>query len=502
MNNFQAFLNDYKSSNPKNPFERSLVKFSNDLKSIISGFKEMIVSSGKKSTPESATSVIKEFENQREQEFEIERVDFSEIKDILNAIQVNTSLGPDGQKLISYENRDNFTSPQENEAKDSKFEIDMEKKQFLMQKEQLEVVKEIRDILKPRVPSEIEEQKAKPIDLFAFLNEENKQQTSSPIGDAMRRKGDNATVITDSNGKKAPVKPKQSKLGKIMGGIGKVGLGATAALGAGYFLNDVYNQVKKEEHDNKIKEIDAELMNGNISQLQADSMKGEIDVEYKKDLTKEVSEDVGNLSGTIAGGFLGAKIGSVAGPVGSIGGGILGSIIGGVSGTEAGKHVGAFLNENDVGEIIDSTKKQALETLETAKEKYEKAKEFVQTDLIPEASKKIETFITTIKEGINVDSIREKTASGLGKLKEIIEPETSSQAAKMIGSQPGKFVQDTIKEVEKLTEKTAGGDDSKVLVNNIVNNQSTNNYIPMKATPRAEHTGSALDRYTDRLSMF
>mgnify|MGYP003450685038 FL=1 len=80
-----------------------------------------------------------------------------------------------------------------------------------------------------------------------------------------------------------------------MGGVGKVGLGATAALGAGYFLNDVYNQVKKEELDGKIKGIEADLMNGNISQLQADSMKAELEVEYKKDKIKDVSEDVGNL---------------------------------------------------------------------------------------------------------------------------------------------------------------------------------------------------------------
>ncbi len=499
MNNFQSFINDYKSNNPKNPFERSLSKFASDLKSIISGLKEMMVSSGKKSTPEHATSFIKEFEKQREQDFEIERIDFSEIKDLLNAIEVNTSKVPDGQKLIAYDNRDNFANSDEREEKHEKFEFDMKKKMFEMSKEQLVVLKEIRDTLKPRVPEELSEQKAKPIDLFAFLNQDN-QQTYSPLADVFKKR-DNAAVVTDT-GKKAPPKPKQSKLGKIMGGIGKVGLGATAALGAGYFLNDVYNQVKKEELDNKIKDIDADLASGNITQLQADSMKGEIEVQYKKELTKDVSEDVGNLSGTIAGGFLGAKIGSMAGPVGSIGGGILGSIIGGVSGTEVGKQVGAYLNEHNVDEIIDDTKKKAVETLETAKEKYEKAKEFIQTDLLPEASKKIESFITTIKESVNVDKIREKTADGLGKLKEIIEPETSSQAAKMIGSQPGKFVQDTIKEVEKLTEKAAGGDDSKVLVNNIVNNQSTNTYIPMKATPRAEHTGSALDRYTDRLSMF
>ena len=211
MNNFQSFLNDYKSNNPKSPFEKSLSKFTNDLKAIISGFKEMIVSNGKQSTPESATAVIRKFEKNREQDFEIERIDFSDIKDILNSIEMNTSQPIEAQKLIAHENRDNYASSDEKEEKREIFEIDMKKKMFEMSKEQLVILRDIRNALKPRVPEELAEQKAKPIDLFAYLNQENQQASSSPMGD-MFHKRDNAAVVTDS-GKKAPTKPKQSKLG-------------------------------------------------------------------------------------------------------------------------------------------------------------------------------------------------------------------------------------------------------------------------------------------------
>ena len=120
--------------------------------------------------------------------------------------------------------------------------------------------------------------------------------------------------------------------------------------------------------------------------------------------------------------------------------------------------------------------------------------------MLPNASKKVESFITTIKEGINLDDIKKSANDKVESLKQMIEPETFSQAAKIIGQQPGKFVTNTIKETEKIDQVPVG--DPKMLVNNIVNTQSTNNYIPLKATPRQEHSGSDLDRYTDRLSMF
>jgi hypothetical protein len=46
---------------------------------------------------------------------------------------------------------------------------------------------------------------------------------------------------------------------------------------------------------------------------------------------------------------------------------------------------------------------------------------------------------------------------------------------------------------------TSGGN---TIVSNNVNNTSTTKYVPMKASPRPEYTGSALDRYQSRISVY
>jgi hypothetical protein len=47
-----------------------------------------------------------------------------------------------------------------------------------------------------------------------------------------------------------------------------------------------------------------------------------------------------------------------------------------------------------------------------------------------------------------------------------------------------------------------GGGSGNTVISNNVNNSSTTKYVPMKASPRPEHTGSALDRYQDRITAY
>jgi hypothetical protein len=47
-----------------------------------------------------------------------------------------------------------------------------------------------------------------------------------------------------------------------------------------------------------------------------------------------------------------------------------------------------------------------------------------------------------------------------------------------------------------------GGAGGNTIVSNNVNNTSTTKYVPMKASPRPEYTGSALDRYQSRISVY
>ena len=47
-----------------------------------------------------------------------------------------------------------------------------------------------------------------------------------------------------------------------------------------------------------------------------------------------------------------------------------------------------------------------------------------------------------------------------------------------------------------------GGGSGNTVISNNVNNSSTTKYVPIKASPRPEHTGSALDRYQDRITAY
>lgn len=505
QSNFNDFVDNFKSKNPKQDFERAFLSLFVDIKDAIVGVKDVIAAPQKTSSAERAALNIKQFEKQDDIGFEMEQDNLADIKKLLNNIEINTSRQNLPIKSEDFENRDNFISSDENEAKDSKFVIDMEKKQFLMQKEQLEIVKEIRDILKPKVPGELTEQKAKPIDLFAFMNEE-KSSPSTPFPDAMRK---GPTGIVTGGSKDAPSKPKTTKLQKI-GKAAKFGVGAAAVAGAGYFMYDAVKQLGDEILNEKLREVDIKLEAGEITPVEADKAKQQITEIHEKEMIKTISEEGGGITGSLAGGALGVKLGSFLGPVGAIGGGIAGSVAGSFIGSNLGQKAVKYYQENNVGEMIDKASAKASNYFEEAKDKFRNAKDYVQTELIPEGSKKIDKFISSVKEGFNIDSIKKKASEKIDSIEKVvepkellnklIEPDTISSAAKFIGEQPGKFISEVSKKLEDKGQVVT--DAGKTLVNNIVNNQSTNNYIPMKGTPRAEYNGSALDRYTDRLSMF
>ena len=49
--------------------------------------------------------------------------------------------------------------------------------------------------------------------------------------------------------------------------------------------------------------------------------------------------------------------------------------------------------------------------------------------------------------------------------------------------------------------KGRGGANNTVVSNNVSSNNTTK-IVPMKANPRPEYTGSALDRYTSRIAVY
>lgn len=67
----------------------------------------------------------------------------------------------------------------------------------------------------------------------------------------------------------------------------------------------------------------------------------------------------------------------------------------------------------------------------------------------------------------------------------------------------GRTVANTSTEnVDMNREASKGGSGGNTIVSNNVNSTSTTKYVPMKASPRPEFSGSALDRYQNRISVY
>ena len=67
----------------------------------------------------------------------------------------------------------------------------------------------------------------------------------------------------------------------------------------------------------------------------------------------------------------------------------------------------------------------------------------------------------------------------------------------------GKRVSQTSTENADMTrESRGGGGANNTVVSNNVSNNNTTKIVPMKASPRPEYTGSALDRYTNRITVY
>lgn len=489
MNNFSDFLDDFKSKNPKDDFKRNLNSIVKEIKDVISGIKSLLISPSQKASPsERAVNVVKEAE--KFEDFNIEKdADFKDIKGILNAIENNTS-----RQLQSFTNSDNFQNPLEIESKNSKIEIDLDKKMFEMAKEQLSIVKEIRDVLKPKIPPELEEQKAKKIDVLEGLFPESPLPKVPPIADMIRKDKNSPVIVSNGEKGETKTKPKTSKL-KTMG---KLGLGALGIAGAAYFAKDTVDQLNNEYLKDLMTEVDDDLKAGKITEKEANAKKEQIVTEHKKEVNKVIFEEGGNIAGGLTGAALGAKLGSFLGPVGTLGGGIMGGVTGSFMGSDLGKKASEYFENKNMDDFIGDVKSKSSQYLDVANEKFEQAKDYVKTDLFPDASKKVEGFMNSVRENLSLDNIREKTARGLEAIKEVIEPEKSSIMSKMTGDKPGDFI-------SKLTEEPKSSnpiENAKSYVNNIINNQSTNTFIPMPSKPRADSTGSALDKYTDRISSF
>ena len=82
-----------------------------------------------------------------------------------------------------------------------------------------------------------------------------------------------------------------------------------------------------------------------------------------------------------------------------------------------------------------------------------------------------------------------------------VTPEGMLKGGKV--SKAGQEVAKTTTENTDMTrEASRGGGNNNTIVSNNVNNNNTTKFVPMMPSARPEQTGSALDRFTNRISVY
>jgi hypothetical protein len=80
--------------------------------------------------------------------------------------------------------------------------------------------------------------------------------------------------------------------------------------------------------------------------------------------------------------------------------------------------------------------------------------------------------------------------------------ENSEKLAAAASRNMGNEVNRTSTENADMGRETGKGGSNNTVVSNSVSSNNTTKFVPMKANPRPEYTGSSLDRYTNRITVY
>ena len=105
------------------------------------------------------------------------------------------------------------------------------------------------------------------------------------------------------------------------------------------------------------------------------------------------------------------------------------------------------------------------------------------------------------KAGEYIGDTASKASSAIGNF---FSGKKNAPVSPATAAAPGATVAQTSTEnVDMAREASAkGSGGNNTVVSNNVNNAGTTKFVPMKATPRPEYTGSSLDRYTNRITVY
>ena len=349
---------------------------------------------------------------------------------------------------------------------------------------QLISINAIKDALAPSTPKELTEQKSAP----SSTNEKEGGNGGKGLADVASQALD---LIPEKGGKPAAGKGIGSKIKgafKGMSGLAKGTAGLSVAMGA----YDAYSNFKDagEEGQAKLEQIDADVKAGKITPKEAEDLKkqtNEATVEKK-------GEGIGAGAGTAIGGTLGAIAGSVLGPVGTVAGGYLGAKAGEFIGGKVGKlggQVANFFSGNKDTPIESAAPSTTTTTSTTSESKTRIAGEDVGEKL----SDRQMAVIGMSKASGN--SYSPEIEAMYSKQKEATV--TPAGATPSSGSTVAKTSTEN-NDMEREAGNKSGGN-STVVSNNVSSNNTTK-FVPMKANPRPEYTGSSLDRYTNRITVY
>lgn len=433
---------------------------------------------------------------------------------------------------------DNTVSAPEAIAKGTKEDLEVSRQLLDTTRDQLTVLKEIKDALLPKTPAELQPEKIPP----SPGSVEAKSEGSSLLGDVASAAGD-LLGGRKNPGSKAPSKIggmiskattfAGSKLGGgILGGIG-------GAISSGISAVSDYSDTKEA------------LAKGEITQEEATVRKG-----------SAVGKGIG---GTI-GGVLGGVAGSFLGPVGTVAGAALGNVAGEYVGEKVGSIGGKISNffntekpsATPKGNVAGYPATQSSQKTIIADEEFTPGKPLSEKQMVVIGMSKsmgnnyppeIETQYSKQKNNVaaapatpketvagkKVDSTKDYLAPAgtlstdpqmdkdirehrkqVGEIKSKKPDQNYLDAAPAIKSDVkpdnylapaattpvGAEVARTSTENADMSREAGKSGGNNTIVSNNVSSNNTTKFVPMKPSPRPQSQGSALDRYQDRVTVY
>ena len=402
---------------------------------------------------------------------------------------------------------DNITSTGEIQADAAKSDLELSKQMLDTTREQLTVLKEIRDALAPTTPKELTEQKT-----TTSLSKEKEEDTESSIPTSIP-----IPDIDLPNRKRPPSRvprtgtPKPSKLS-----LG-LKIGGALAIGAGAYTAYTGVSEAEDSKQDKLEEVQAQVDAGSIKPEEAAIQRKEIGNTATVEKSGAVGEGTGMAAGAIAGGVAGAKLGATVGTffgpgigtaIGAGVGGLAGGALGAFAGSGAGKYVGekagsginsvkdflGFDNNKKPETVNSNTSSSESKTISNTSSSESKTR-IAGEEVKEKLSDKQMAVIQMSKESGNKYS-PEVEAMYIKQKEATVTPAGSTSSS-------GSTVAKTSTENNDMAREAAGkGGANNTVVSNNVSSNNTTKFVPMKASPRPEYTGSSLDRYTNRITVY